>query len=141
MSEGIYGAVGLLTLRSAAVERTVDALCWVLRNRRRENFETTGRSISEILRELSLLAHAEEEPLRADLLAIKDRVDQLKELRNHVIHGLWTGGEKPDSWVVTRALRVNPVPQAREFTLDSVRDLADSYAEVQDQLIELRLPF
>ena len=119
----------------------MDALCWVLRNRRRENFETTGRPITEILRELSLLAHAEEEPLRAELLAIKGRVDQLKELRNHVIHGLWTGGEKPDSWLVTRALRVNPVPQAREFTLDSVRDLADSYAELQDQLIELRLPF
>jgi hypothetical protein len=140
MYDEIYGAVGLLTLRSAAVERSLDALCWVLRNRRRDQFETSGKPLTDILSALGKLASNEGEPLQTELLSIRARVNELKESRNHVIHGLWTGRDKPETWTVTRAMRRNPIPQAKEFTVDSVSVLAESYAEVLDRIIELKLP-
>lgn len=139
MCEPIYCAVGELVLRSAAVERSLDALCWVLKNRRQGPFETTGLPLSVILKRLEAFAEVEDAPLRQELLSITSRVSDLKETRNHLIHGLWTGGSGSDSWQVSRALKNNPIPQSKEFSAAAVLDLKREYEGVQDKIIELHL--
>lgn len=141
MTDPITCAVGELTLRSAAVERALDALCWVLKHRRFGPFETTGQPLVRILERLDVLADEEEPELAKALRWVTEEVRDLKERRNHIVHGLWTPTDQTDTWQVTRAMKKDPIPQAAEFTVETVRGLSRRYETVQDAIIDLPLRF